>query len=391
MSVEYQLHDLLRVARRLNNTKRPWLYVNPLQGKHIPASPSEVLHLFQRLADRLTAQYPAERLLIIGFAETATAIGTAVSVLCPSASHTMTTTRENIPGTQYLFFTESHSHATEQRLAVDGLEEALRRVDRVVFVEDEVTTGSTIWKLISVLREAYPGYRGRFAIASLLNSMPEERLAFFREQHIPLHWLLQIPAGYGLDQLEHIPEAEDGEPEHIPEAPETLEPTVSGRGETCWNPRLVSPRQAAAQGMETFVREILDQIPAADHARSILVLGTEEFMLPGIALGKALEDRDPAAEVRFHATTRSPISVFDLPDYPLHRRYSLPSLYDPARQTYLYDLRSYDLVLIATDAVHARDSGGLIALLQALGDCGNPTIYAYQWEKSGHAKQLFPG
>ncbi len=391
MSVEYQLQDLLRVARRLRNNRRPWLYVNPLQGKHIPAPPTEVWNLFQCLADRLTAAYPTEKLLIIGFAETATAIGTAVSVLCPSAAYTMTTTRENIPDTRYLFFTESHSHATEQRLAVDGLEEALGQVERVVFVEDEVTTGSTIWKLITALREAYPQYTGGFAIASLLNSMTDERLQYFQEQHVPLHWLLQIPAGYGLDQLEHIPEGEDGEPEHIPEAPETLEPTVSGRGEACWNPRLVSPRQAAVQGMETFVRDVLMQIPETENLRSILVLGTEEFMLPGIALGKALEDRFPAAEVRFHATTRSPISVFDLPDYPLHRRFSLPSLYDPARQTYLYDLRPYDLVLIATDAVHAQDSVGLRALLQALRDGGNSSIYAFQWEGSGHAKQLFPG
>ena len=391
MSVEYQLQDLLRVARRLHNNKRPWLYVDPLQGKHIPASPTAVLNLFQHLADLLMVQYSKERLLIIGFAETATAIGTAVSVLCPSVSYTQTTTRENIPGTDYLFFTESHSHATEQRLAVDGLEDALGQTDRVVFVEDEVTTGSTIWKLIAALREAFPEYRGGFAIASLLNSMPEDRLAYFAAQQVPIHWLLQIPAGYGLDQLEHIPEEEEREPEHIPETPQTAKPTVSGRGERYWNPRLVSRREAAEQGIAAFVQDVLNQIPAADNLQRILVLGTEEFMYPGIALGKALEEQYPAVEVRFHATTRSPISVFPMPDYPLHRRFSLRSLYDPARQTYLYNLAPYDLVLIATDAACSRDSLGLQDLLQALRDCGNTNLYAFQWEKSGHAKQLFPG
>ena len=38
------------------------------------------------------------------------------------------------------------------------------------------------------------------------------------------------------------------------------------------------------------------------------------------------------------------------PDYPLHSRYTLQSLYDSNRVTYIYDLTAYDYVCIVTDA-----------------------------------------
>ena len=76
------------------------------------------------------------------------------------------TTREQIPDGEYLYFTESHSHATEQKLVKNGLEEILEQTDRVVFAEDEVTTGNTIRKIILLMRETY-GEHLRFSAASL--------------------------------------------------------------------------------------------------------------------------------------------------------------------------------------------------------------------------------
>ena len=73
--MQYTQSDCVRIAKRENNTKRNYLVVNPLQGKHIPVSPSKSLELFDSLAGRVKAAYPGERILFIGFAETATAIG----------------------------------------------------------------------------------------------------------------------------------------------------------------------------------------------------------------------------------------------------------------------------------------------------------------------------
>ena len=143
--------EIVSVAKRDNNKKRNYLVLNRYQGKHIPASPEKALDMFSALAELVRRRYPGERLLVVGFAETATAIGeTMAAELNTYAIHT---TREQIPDGEYLYFTESHSHATEQKLVKNGLEEILEQTDRVVFAEDEVTTGNTIRKIILLMRE----------------------------------------------------------------------------------------------------------------------------------------------------------------------------------------------------------------------------------------------
>ena len=75
---EFTVADTLRLAKRFNNPKRSWLLVNPLQAKHIPVSPGAALAMMRELGERLSRRYP-ECGLVIGFAETATAIGAAVA------------------------------------------------------------------------------------------------------------------------------------------------------------------------------------------------------------------------------------------------------------------------------------------------------------------------
>ena len=78
----YTQQDLLRVARRVNNTKRSYLLVNPLQAKHIPVPPSRALEMMGALGDRLAEGWPEAR-LVIGFAETATAWGRTACTSTP--------------------------------------------------------------------------------------------------------------------------------------------------------------------------------------------------------------------------------------------------------------------------------------------------------------------
>jgi len=92
--------------------------------------------------------------LVIGFAETATAIGAAVAV--DMNTNYIQTTREIIDGVDYLFFSEEHSHATEQKLVKNDIESIIYDIDRIIFVEDEVTTGNTILNIIMILEKLYP-------------------------------------------------------------------------------------------------------------------------------------------------------------------------------------------------------------------------------------------
>ena len=55
--MNYNETDLVKIAKRENNTKRSYLVVNPLQGKHIPVSPSKAIDLFNTLATELKERY----------------------------------------------------------------------------------------------------------------------------------------------------------------------------------------------------------------------------------------------------------------------------------------------------------------------------------------------
>ena len=89
------------------------------------------------------------------------------------------------------------------------------------------------------------------------------------------------------------------------------------------------------------------------QGRRVTVLGTEECMLPGLLFGEALEREGVAREVRFHATTRSPIGLCGAEGYPIRSGCRLHSFYDAARTTFLYDLSPCDAAVVYTDSPDA--------------------------------------
>jgi len=97
--------DLIRIAKREHNKKRNYLVVNRLQGKHIPVQPDQALGMFAQLAERLEKRFDREKTLVIGFAETATAIGATVAIKL--GAYYIQTTREEVEGAQYLYFPKS--------------------------------------------------------------------------------------------------------------------------------------------------------------------------------------------------------------------------------------------------------------------------------------------
>lgn len=376
----FEKDDLIRIAKRENNSRRSYLYVNPLQGKHMPVSPSLSLRLFATLAKKLEDAYPEEKILVIGFAETATAIGATLACRAKNVLCYMNTTREEIAGADYLFFTESHSHAREQRLVINGLEKVLDQVGRIVFAEDEVTTGNTIEKIIRLMQEKYREKALKFGILSILNSMSEERLTEMESYGFSCGYLYHIPPQYRISEIEKYLEQEsDGKA-----GPTEQEPAKEAvcirriRKANYWNSRLVTPVTEAEEKAERFAAAVLAALPNLEKAESLLILGTEEFMFPGLLVGQKAEALWPDKKIRFHATTRSPIEVFLEEDYPLHRRAELESLYEEGRKTFIYNLEQYDQVLIITDAEQIWEEG-LNSLTKALRQYGNEKMTLIQW------------
>lgn len=353
--MKYQERDLVKIAKRENNSKRSYLVVDPLQGKHVPVEPSKALNLFKSLASKLQGKYEGERLLLIGFAETATAIGAQAAITL--GTKYIQTTREVIPDVSYLFFSEAHSHATEQKLVKDDIDRVINETDRIVFVEDEVTTGNTIMNIIRIIRREYQR-KIKFAVASLLNGMTEEYLKIYQEEEIDLHYLVKTDhSGYSaIAEKYHC----DGLSIRAIQEDHTQEKLVVSIQDKIWNelPHIISipgwmnaRRFVDAKQYETACKKLAETVIAetgVKQGESVLVIGTEEFMYPALLTGQEIEKM--GCEVRSHSTTRSPIAVSTEEEYPLHCRYELRSLYDPDRKTFIYDLESYDRVIVMTDS-----------------------------------------
>ncbi len=353
----YFERDLVKIAKRENNKKRSYLVVDPLQGKHIPVSPNKALALFDELAQSIKEEYKGERLLVAGFAETATAIGAQIAVSLKARY--IQTTREIISGEDYIFFLEEHSHASEQKLVKNAMDRVMDSIDRVIFAEDEVTTGNTILNIINILEKSYKK-KISYSVASLLNGMDNESMSAYKDRGIKLHYLLKTDHS----AYSEIAESYESDGSYIrcggmESAAKLREAKVQG-----WHDprRLVSYDELERVCMRLCLT--VEGILEGAGCKNILVAGTEECMYPALYAGSYLEKK--GFIVKCHSTTRSPIAVSRAAGYPLHVRYELKSLYDKNRTTYIYDIGSYDAAVIITDACNGEIEG-INSLAYALG------------------------
>lgn len=317
----------IKICERLNNDKRSELILNMDQCKHYPSSPTAFDSMVFRLVSQLNAKNDNGNSLVIGFAETATALGCSVAVHLHSDF--ITTTREVFSG-DFLYFSEEHSHAPEQKI----LKIPFENYDHIIIVDDEITTGKTISNLISVISEKFPGIK--FSVLTLVIGNE-----------------ICLPDGVSVYyMIERDKICMDSEkPLHIKYISRTIKNFR----------KLVDARE--------YENALLDIAYSLDTYRNedILVLGTEECMYPAIIVGSVFEGH--RNKVSCHATTRSPIKT---PCDPLFTSNTLRSCYDPNRITYIYNLRKYDRVIIVTDC--ELSSAGLRELVDLLCEYGNDDI-----------------
>lgn len=368
---EGRLEEIIKIAKRDNNTKRSFLLVNSLQGKHIPASPKKAFDLFEKLNKENNNFLKEESILIIGFSETATAIATSYAInLLKKVRKTyliLTTREKDIIG-NYLIFSEVHSHAVEQRVYTDKLNDIINRIDRIIFIEDEITTGNTILNLTRILKERYP-QNIKYSAISILNGMVDENIKKFKEEDIEVDYLLKVSKrDYDkiLSDYSYLGKKIERLNQDIPKDLKIENIIISDYQ----NSRECLDVEEYKKNCKKFIETLLKRNYIKDLKR-ILVLGTEEFMyLPLLFASKLEED---GREVKFHATTRSPILPSHEEEYPLKSRFELESLYESGRKTFIYNLEKYDKVFIIHDS-KKLNINGLNNLLNALYSVGNRDI-----------------
>lgn len=343
-TTSYTKETTLRVAKRYRNAKRAYLLVNPLQAKHMPVSPTEALTMMRTLGEGLRQEFPGAR-LVLGFAETATALGAAVaSRLGPDCAF-LTTTREAGEGPGWVRFLEEHSHAAEQKLWGGDLDALLQETDTVLFVDDEISTGKTLRNMVAQLTRRWPALGEKTLVAaSLLNRVTPEQEEALVDAGITCRCLVRLP------QEDHTAQVADWT---VTEAPPAVPQNLSFRQETLPGEGLLDPRKTLRIGAydsscQAVAEAMLSHtLGPVETLGKTLVLGTEECMYPALRLGEKLERL--GAEVCCHATTRSPIGLCDAPGYPIRSGWKLPSFYEEERMTYVYNLKEYDTVIVLSD------------------------------------------
>lgn len=343
--MQYTKEQILRIAKRFQNKKRAYLLVNPLQAKHMPCSPSVSLQMMRTFGNMLAKTYPNTK-LIISFAETATAIGTVVASCFTEDCVYIQTTREEVKDvTTWIDFLEEHSHATEQKLCADHLQQWLEQTETVIFVEDEISTGNTLVNMVTQLKEQYPILQEKQLVAaSILNRVSVENQAHMEQVGMECAYLLKLPEiDYtALVQDIQVKEAEKADKRSGMYVKKELQ------CDALYNPRkgivIQEYIKNCEQMSESAISEILTNITAKSN---VLVLGTEECMFPALCLGERLEKQDYT--VKCHATTRSPIGICTEQEYPIVSGSKLQSFYAENRDTYIYNLAEYDIVIVVSD------------------------------------------
>ncbi|WP_407077857.1 phosphoribosyltransferase [Streptomyces phytohabitans] len=376
------VRDLMGLALR-RNPKRAHLLVSHLLGKHVPQRPGLVhgtgVDLGRRVR-RLLGDVEADRAVVVGYAETATALGHSVadgvnegtgadeSTGAGTGATYLHSTRRAVRGVRAVGgFEEEHSHATSHLLLPED-PRLLAGDGPLVLVDDEFSTGRTVRNTITALHRSFP--RGRYVVVALVDMRaPADHAALEKcaaelgarvdvvalatgGVRLPADALArgaELVAEHGAEVTAHAAGAHAGGPAgggvRSPLRPPVRVdlgwplglPDGGRHGFTTGHrARLEAALPGMADRLVAALREagVRTDVPAGgvptggvpgERAR-VLVLGCEELMYAPLRLAVALEEAlGDAVEVGFSTTTRSPVLAVDDPAYAIRTRLTFPA------------------------------------------------------------------
>ena len=361
------IEDVIKMAKRHNNPKRDFLFVNTILGKHIAVQGRDALMMHRALGDKVYELFKEKgwenkKVLLVGFAETATALAQNIMFYSLKFKEKFPlnivgytqTTREELPSNQYtnIAFEEEHSHATSQKLYFDKELD----YDVVLFVEDEITTGNTILNFISQFEKHQSGKD--YAVASILNWQNDKDAKTFSEKGVEVAFLVRGKMKTELPSFS----IKEGKEYDLYQDEVNYKANLSLRN----NPRLPMTVEEFSEYVtfgDNKDKEFSKLISLKDSKKKTLIIGTEENMFVPIFFAIIID-----ADVK--ATTRSPIESSLENGYPISSRLKLNSAYESGRVTYLYDmdLGDYEQFVIFVEEESPVFEDGLTKFLSSYGE-----------------------
>lgn len=372
------LEELLIMAARINK-KRSFLFVSKVIGKHLPIQPQKGLLTSAFLAARYAETVKGldcpgkENLIksfsqnisdfqgstfiprvinpvIIGFAETATALGHAFFDCFEKAEY-FHTTREEIAGLHSsITFEEEHSHATSHRCYIPI--EMINNDREIILVDDEMTTGKTALNIIQSIHQQFP--RKEYTVVSILDWRTEEHKQQFaaleRMFGIKVNIVSLIAGDVTINQkrsLSALKDKDDNENDHEYLYQSLLEelslssffkqtalssltlqgiPFIQATGR-------FGISSADNSALQQQIAEAASFLKQKRTGGKTLCLGTGEFMYIPMKLAAEM-----GKDVFYQSTTRSPVFIQDIPDYGARFGIQFPNPEDNDVSHFVYNI-----------------------------------------------------
>ncbi len=295
------LSRLLGFAARVSS-KRKFLFVSKVLGKHYPVTPRMMSWSYRSLAKLILQQYSGGASVWLGMAETATGLGYGVFEAAYSLglrdSLFIQTTRYHLNDQARLEFEEAHSHATDFFLYYPSdslLREHFLNAQTLVLIDDEISTGRTFLRLIKAYQQVNPSLQKVFIVSLVNFADPKDRMILSTEAGVVVNWVCLRQGTL------HF---EDRQNQQL----DAISVNVSSNN-TCkqhllnWPGRLGIKTPIALP--DSIVTDLSTYFKSHDDPRPLLVLGSGECNAPAYLLGRALAAQGFAVKVQ--SSTRSPI------------------------------------------------------------------------------------
>lgn len=398
------------------NPRRAHLLVSTVLGKHVPTDP-RLIHATGGMLGRLVADAladrapllppelqsmfraalagaPAEELaravwrssvasdaVVLGYAETATALSHSVADTLRDACY-LHTTRRRASGLASAFtFEEEHSHATSH-VVLPRDPAVLHDGKPLVLVDDELSTGQTVLNTISALHRVAP--RRRYVVAALVDLRTRADRARFdalgqslgaRVDVVSLaEGTVDLPTDLARRTAEVLAEV-DAMARPAPSGPVG---SVTALTDFEWPAALPTGGRhgftPAHRDELATVLPMLSKAVATDFAPGdrVLVLGFEELMYLPMRLAETIAGEHPEVTVRSSATTRSPVLAVPDEGYPIQHALVFPA-HDGSDDAprYVYNVRPpgsqpWDVIVAVVDTEGATGAwrSGLVEALR---------------------------
>lgn len=186
IDTEYLFDDLITFGSRMN-PKRKYIIISKVLGRYIPCAPSIVNEYHAKLVEKIAPLCSQSKsILAVGFAETAISLGGNIAKNLQQSLQDKSVTYNHT--TRYIFqlkelvrINEQHCHAPNHVL-YEPYNYVEMDFDTIVLIDDEITTGNTIFNLSTELLNEMSNTVKKLIWVSLASFMPNDKINFFKQE-----------------------------------------------------------------------------------------------------------------------------------------------------------------------------------------------------------------